>query len=88
MVRMLQKSQGLWSDRFHRGHRFVCSHAKFTDIRVLLDLKEMWNDAAKQYVSMIFQNCRACRATAPLHPSPKVDTSSLYTVFNGAACVH
>lgn len=68
-------------------HKHICGHATFTDIKLLLQRNEIWNDAIECYVSKTLQNCTSCRATAPPQPNRKVSISSLYKSFNQELCI-
>lgn len=65
-------AEKIWEEVKHIDHlvdKHVSSHANSTDIRLLLDLKNMWYDADKRYVSQIIEKLSSCHVTAPPQPS-------------------
>lgn len=68
-------------------HKHVCGHANFTDMRMLLDRNNLWNDAVEKYVGNLISSCTACRSTASPQLSRKVLISSLSKQISDIVCV-
>lgn len=67
---------------FEKEHRHVCGHASYTDIKLLLQLNNLWNESVNKYLSTTFEECASFNVTACLQPARKVSLGSMYRSFN------
>ena len=68
-------------------HKHICGHANLTDIRLLLQRNDIWNDHIEDYVHRLIEGCHKCQSTAPPQPPRKVSISSLSKGLNNLVCV-
>jgi len=68
-------------------HKHVCGHSSFTDMKVLLERNDLWDDSAHEYLSNVMQRCQKCRKTAPPKEERKVSLSTITRAFNSVVCV-
>lgn len=70
-----------------RVHTHVCGHASLTDLKLLLQLNNIWNDSVADYLSTVLEKCPHCHAASLPLPARKVSLSSLSRTFNDVVCV-
>lgn len=70
-----------------RIHCHICGHARYSDIRTLLQRNNLWSQDVETYLISVISKFRACRATSPPHQTRKISLSSLSRQFNETVCI-
>jgi len=68
-------------------HTHVCGHSSFSDIKVLLQRNDIWNESVQDYLAMILERCTSCKTTSLPKQTRKVSLSSLNRSFKDLVCV-
>ena len=68
-------------------HQHICGHSQYSDIKILLQRNNLWNEEVNRYLSTIMEKCTSCKTTSVPQPSRKVSLSSLSRQFNDLVCI-
>lgn len=64
-----------------RGHKHVCGHATYSDMRALSDCNKLWNNQTQHYLSQAVSNCQHCKSASTPPPNRRVSLLSLNLEF-------
>lgn len=67
-------------------HKHVCGHASFSEVKLLLHAKKLWNHATED-VTKLGTYCQTCRSTSYHQPSRLMSISSLSINTNEILCI-
>lgn len=68
-------------------HKHVCGHSTYSDIKILLQRNNLWNDEVMKYLARTIESCSSCHNTALPKPTRKVSLSTMSREFNDTVCV-
>lgn len=79
-----------WTEKkaiIDKVHRHICGHSNYTDIKILLERNDMWDESVSQYVKETLEKCEVCRTTALPKSSTNVSISSMSKGVNEVVCI-